>query len=253
MKQNANGFRILILAAILGLGSGLAFPTHAKAEENLSKLDEKAEDMSLDAQVDEMEGYAYDDYANQTSIEAKQVGDDIQGLKHKISQLSAEKARAQKRAAAEAKRLSQNAEAQRVAQIKAGALSKESAHAQKDLEKLKQRAEALQARSNQVKERTEKAKDALAQAQKEKSEWVKRQKQAEMDITRESKRKKLLDQKRVRVSMDVYRLKGNVAKLESRSQRLQMDNGHSTAVATKSSGLKKSQRLSKASQDSLTL
>jgi chromosome segregation ATPase len=162
----------------------------------LTDKDDQAEQMTMDSQVEEVEGYSYDDYATQTNIETSQLNKDITGLKEKISRLKSQKLEAEK------------------------LLNKE----QRQVAILERKLDKIKSQKAKAEDRSKKARESLGTVEQQKRELLKQQKDLSTSLQKEMRTKKSLDKKRVNTQSQVYRLKSNVVKLQAQNERLQSQN-----------------------------
>ncbi len=221
--------RVYVLALVMGL----SLATAKVYASNLTDKDDQVEQMSMDSQVEEVEGYSYDDYATQTNIETSQLNKDITGLKEKISRLKNQKADAEKRAKRSSESYNvtkkEKFEAERQAKRFEVLLNKE----QREVSVLEKKLNQIKDQKAKAEDRTKKAKESLNQVEQQRRELIKQQRQLTATIEREMRIKKNMDKRRVTKVSEVYRLKSNVAKLQNQTQRLQMQKHSLPSKASK--------------------
>ncbi len=213
--------RALLLSIILGMCLAVSSKLYAS---NLTDKDDQVEQMRMDSQVEEVEGYSYDDYATQTNIETRQLNKDINGLKNKISRLKNQKLEAEKRAkrssesynVTKKEKFESEKQARRFEQI----LAKE----QKEVSVLEKRLEKVRDQKAKAEERTKKAKESLGQVEQQRKDLLKQERQLTALLQREQRIKKNIDKRRVSKVAEVYRLKSSVVKLQAQTERLQIQN-----------------------------
>ena len=222
--------RANILALILGLSLATAF--QARAENLLTDKDDQVEQMSMDQQVEEVEGYSYDDYATQTNIETSQLNKDISGLKQKISRLKGQRAEAEKRAKRSSESYNLTKKEKFNSEKQAKQFEQLLAKEQREVSALEQRLQKIKDQKAKADDRTKKAKDSLSQVELERRDLLKQQRQLTASLQREMRIKQNLDKRRVGKVAEVYHLRSNVAKLQAQTDRLQNQN-HSRGAKTK--------------------
>ncbi len=217
--------RVKFLALVLSMGIATSLALSAKVHaSNLTDKDVEAERMKMDSQVEEVEGYSYDDYATQTNIETSQLNKDIRGLKVKISRLKTQRLEAEKRAKRSSEGYNitkkEKFEAEKQAKRFEQILSKQ----QKEVSALEKKLERVKDQKAKADERTKKAKQSLNQVEEQRRDLLKQQRQLTAQLQREMRIKKNMDKRRVSKTAEVYRLKSSVVKLQAQTERLQIQN-----------------------------
>lgn len=222
--------RVIIISLIFGLGLGNMAKVFAS---NLTDKDYQVEMMSMDMQVEEVDGYSYDDYANQTNIETSQLNKDIKGLKTKISRLKTQKLEAEKRAkrSSESYNLTKKEkfEAEKQAKRFEQILVKE----QREVTVLEKKLDKIKDQRAKAEDRSKKAKASLNQVEQQRRNLLKQQRQLTALLQREMRIKKNMDKRRVNKVSEVYRLKSSVARLQDQTERLQIQNHTKSSSSVK--------------------
>jgi chromosome segregation ATPase len=190
----------------------------------LTDKDDQAEQMTMDSQVEEVEGYSYDDYATQTNIETSQLNKDITGLKEKISRLKSQKLEAEKRAHRSTESFKMTKQEKFAAEKQAKRFEQLLNKEQRQVAILERKLDKIKSQKAKAEDRSKKARESLGTVEQQKRELLKQQKDLSTSLQKEMRTKKSLDKKRVNTQSQVYRLKSNVVKLQAQNERLQSQN-----------------------------
>jgi chromosome segregation ATPase len=230
MTMEACMKRAINLAVLICLSLATAAQVHAS---NLTDKDDQVEKMSMDSQVEEVDGYSYDDYANQTNIETSQLNKDINGLKDKIARLKSQKAAAEKRAQRSSESYNvtkkEKFEAEKQAKRFEQILTKE----QREVSILEKKLDKIKDQKAKADDRTKKAKESLNQVEQQRRDLLRQQRDLTASLQKEMRIKQNMDKRRVSKVAEVYRLKSNVTKLQAQTERLQIQNRTNTNLTSK--------------------
>lgn len=180
-----------------------------------SKLDDAEDQAQVDAQVEEMEGYTYDDIATQTSIETRDLNRNIAKLKSKMQRLKADKESAERRAKRSTDHFAQTKQEKESLDKEAKVLEASHAKAQQELNRLEKRLSQLKSQKEKSEQRTQNAREALKNSEQKKSELLQQEKKLMKGIESQSRLKKNLDDKRSKNLSDIREIKARIAAMRS--------------------------------------
>jgi hypothetical protein len=192
--------KFLTLSAIAIVALTCSFAVSARAAENLSDLDNKSDSLTLDEQVKEVDGYSYDDYANQTKIEAQASESEVKQLNQKIKQLEQTKRVNEAKARTETERLQASEKRKSEMLRRAATLEAEQKVAQQRLSKTEANIKILNDQTIKARERADQAKKSYDLAMQKQKEDLRRQRQLQAEIKAHQRQQQLYQAKRLKLS-----------------------------------------------------
>jgi hypothetical protein len=192
--------KFLTLSAFAVVALTCSFAISAHAAENLSDLDNKSDQLTLDEQVKEVDGYGYDDYANQTKIEAQASEKEVKDLDHKIKQLEQVKKSNEAKAKVETVRLQTSEQRKSEMMRRAATLEAEQKVEQQKLQQTEAKINSLNDQTIKARERADQAKKSYQLAFQKQQEGLRRQRQLQAEIKAHQRQEQLYQAKRLKLS-----------------------------------------------------